>query len=184
MAQELVLVPKEKYQNLLKSEEKSSNLEEKSPLPKENPPNNVDPPTQTRIMEILEHTIPAKYQNKAKGLLQFLSRYGGDVVSLKDNGNLIYKSDVIQGYHISDLLKHALSANVKRDPIGYQQFYKALKEIDTPTSFIHNKKMIEPSRVQSGGGYVVKTQTDGAPPGYQPPKKKKMTKSNIKWLKF
>lgn len=76
MAQELVLVPKEKYQNLLKSEEKSSNLEEKSHLPKKNPPNNVDPPTQTRIMEILEHTIPAKYQNKAKGLLQFLSRYG------------------------------------------------------------------------------------------------------------
>lgn len=39
------------------------------------------------------------------------------------------------------------------------------------------------SEVPNGGGYVVKIQTDGAPPGYQPPKEK-MTKSNIKWLKF
>ena len=184
MARELVLVPKEKYQNLLQSEEKSISLQEKPPLPKKDPLKNEDPPFQTQILEILELIIPMKYQNKAKGLLHFLSRYGGDVVSWKDNGNLIYNGDVIQGSHISDLIKHALSPNVKGNPTGFQQFYKALKDIDTPTAFIHNKKMMDRSEVQSGGGYVVKIQTDGAPPGYQPPKKKQMTKSNIKWLKF
>lgn len=124
-----------------------------------------------------------KYQNKAKGLIKFLSRYGGDVVSWKGNGNFIYKGDVIHGSHISDLIKHTLSPNVKGNLIGFQQFYKALKDIDTPTSFIHNKKMMDHSEVPSGGGYVVKIQTDGAPLGYQPPKEK-MTKSNIKWLKL
>lgn len=44
--------------------------------------------------------------------------------------------------------------------------------------------MMKRSEEQSGSGYVVKKQTNGAPPNYQPPKKKTVTKTNIKWLKF
>jgi hypothetical protein len=121
----------------------------------------------------LEHIIPAKYQKKAKGLLHFLSRYGVDVVSWKDNANVIYNRDVIQGSQISDLVKHVLIPHVKGNRIGFQQFYQVLKDIDTPTSFIHNKKMMEHPAVKSCGGYVLKAQTGGALPNYQPPRRRK-----------
>ena len=92
-------------------------------------------------------------------------------MSWNEKGNLIYKGDIIEGSHISDLLKHALSNNTRRNPIGYRQFYLALKDIHNPTSLIHNKEMMKSSDEQSGHGFVVQRQTDGAPPNYQPPKK-------------
>jgi hypothetical protein len=49
MARELVLVPKEKYQNLLQSEEKLDSHQEKPLLPKKDPPNTEDSPTPLRI---------------------------------------------------------------------------------------------------------------------------------------
>jgi hypothetical protein len=44
--------------------------------------------------------------------------------------------------------------------------------------------MMKRSAEQSGSGFVVKKQTYGAPPNYQPSKKKRVIKTNIKWLKF
>ena len=117
-------------------------------------------------------------------LSHIISVYGADVVSWNEKGNLIYKGEIIKGSHIGDLLKHALTNNPRRNSTGYRQFYQALKHIHTPTSFIHNKEMIQRSEEQSGRGFVVQRQTDGAPPNYQPPKKKKATKIHIKWLKF
>ena len=77
-----------------------------------------------------------------------------------------------------------MTNNPRRNPTGFQQFYQALKDFHTPTSFIHNKEMMQHSEEQGGRGFVVQRQTDGAPPNYQPPKKKRATKTNIKWLKF
>ena len=94
-------------------------------------------------------------------------------MSWNEKRNLIYKDDIIEGSHISDLLKHALINNPRRNPSGYRQFYQALKNIHTPTSFIHNKEMMKRSEEQSGHSFVVQRQTDGAPPNYQPPKKKR-----------
>ena len=184
MAQELVLVPKEKYLKLTQVEDQTSRREETPPTPTKELPSDADSSTRTRIFDILEHIIPIKFQTKAKGLLKFLSQYGGDVVSWNEKGNLIYKGDIIEGSHIGDLLKHALTNNPRRNPTGYRQFFQALKDIHTPTSFIHNKEMMKRSEEQSGHGFVVQRQTDGAPPNYQPPKKKKATKIHIKWLKF
>lgn len=104
MAQELVLVPKEKYQKLTQTENHPLKSMETPLASKKDLPCDKDIPSQTRILEILEHVIPIKFQNKAKGLLKFLSQYGGDVLSWIDNGKLIYKGNVIVGSHISDLL--------------------------------------------------------------------------------
>ena len=71
--------------------------------PTKDPPTDKDIPTQMHVLEILEHVIPNKFHNKAKGLLKFLSQYCGDVLSWKDN--------VIEGSHITDLIKHALTPN-------------------------------------------------------------------------
>lgn len=184
MAQELVLVPKEKYPKLIQWKDHPPKSMETILETEKDAPTDKDIPTQMLVLEILEHVIPIKFQNKAKGLLKFLTQYGGDVLSWKDNGNLIYKDSAIEGSHITDLLKHALTPYSKGTPTGYRQFYQALKDIQTPTSFIHNKEMMKRSEEQSGSGYVVKKQTNGAPPNYQPPKKKTVTKTNIKWLKF
>ena len=92
-------------------------------------------------------------------------------MSWNEKGHLIYKGDIIEGSHIGDLLKHALTH--RRNPAGYRQFYQALKAIHTPTSFIHNKEMMKHSEEQSGHSFVVQRQIDGAPPNYQPPKKKR-----------
>ena len=184
MAQELVLVPKEKYQKLTQTENHPPKSMETILEPTKDPPTDKDIPTQMHVPEILEHVIPNKFHNKAKGLLKFLSQYGGDVLSWKDNGNLIYKDNVIEGSHITDLIKHALTHNSRGTPTGYRQFYEALKDIQTPTSFIHNKEMMKHSGEQTGSGLVVKKHTNGAPPNYNPPKRKRLTKTKIKWLKF
>ena len=129
--------------------------EEELPMPTKELPSDSDSSTRTRMFEILEHIIPIKFQTKAKGLLKFLSQFGGDVVSWNEKRNLIYEGDNIEGSHIGDLLKHALTNNPNRNPTGYRQFYQALKDIHTPTSFIHNKEMTNRSEEQRGHGFVV-----------------------------
>ena len=124
MAQELVLVPKEKYLKLTQVEDHTSRREETPPTPTKELPSDADASTRTRMFDILEHIIPIKFQTKAKGLLKFLSQYGGDVVSWNEKGNLIYKGDIIEGSHIGDLLKHALTNNPRRNPTGFDNFIK------------------------------------------------------------
>lgn len=53
---------------------------------------------------------------------------------------------LVEGSQISDLLKHAL-----------RQFYETLRDIQTPTSLIHNEEMRKRSREQSGSRYVANT---------------------------
>uniref|UniRef100_A0A8W8MHB5 Uncharacterized protein n=1 Tax=Magallana gigas TaxID=29159 RepID=A0A8W8MHB5_MAGGI len=84
----------------------------------------------------------------------------------------------------TDMIKRALTPNSRGTPTGHRQFYEALKDIQTPTSFIHNKEMMKPSGEQTGSGLVVKKHTSGAPPIDNPSKRKRLAKTKIKWLKF
>lgn len=52
----------------------------------------------------------------------------------------------VEGPHISALLKHAL-----------RQFYETLRDIQTPTTFIHNEEMMKRSEEQSGSRHVANT---------------------------
>ena len=124
MVKELVLVPKEKYLKLTQVENLTSRREETPPMPTKELPSDADGSTRTRMFEILEHIIPIKFQTKARGLLKVLSQYGGDIVFCNEKGNLIYKGDIIEGSHIGDLLKHALTNNPRRNPTGFDNFIK------------------------------------------------------------
>lgn len=74
---------------------------------------------QMYVFEILEYVILNKFYNKVKGLFKFLFQYGGDVFFWKDNGNLIYKDNVIEGLYIIDLIKYVLIYNLRGIFIGY-----------------------------------------------------------------
>ena len=96
--------------------------------------------------------------------------------------------EVIKPSHIVDLMRDAVCPKTAHRPFGYEQFYQALKAIDTPRSFIAHAHFtdkqpgVDPSLSQIGDGYIVKRKTNGSPQGYFPPQK--TTKTEIKWLKF
>ena len=59
-------------------------------------------------------------------------------------------------------------------PVGSDIFYKALTDVDTPSSLVANVCYTGSTGndtkhlSQKGSGYIVKKRTNGAPPGYSP----------------
>jgi len=142
--------------------------------------------TQNEFWNMLQYTIPIKLQKKAKGLLKFLLNNGKDHLKWNDAGQLIYKDKSVEGSNVSDLVKDALTKNTTNNPIGYREFYSGLRDINIPTSLILNDKrkiLLSGKDIQEGKGYVIKRKTNGAPPGFEPLKKKSKN-TMIKWIKF
>lgn len=108
MVQELDLVPKEKnLQKLTQTENHpiksmGTPIASKKDLP-------CDKIFRLKLEFLKSWSTSNQISKKAKGLLKSLSQYDGDVLFWKDNGKLIYKGNVIEGWHISVLLKKALT---------------------------------------------------------------------------
>ena len=197
MAQELVLMAKEKYDTLTKSSHNAKNQNSVQTDSDDIPSVNTDRDSAENEVygqlnmpafgDIIQYTIPVKMQRKANGLLQYLQQHGGNIIKWNQRGQIIANGEVIQGSHIVDLLRNAVCPKTAKRPIGYERFYQALTAIDTPRSFISNVYYtdIQPSikaLPQKGDGFIVKKKTKGSPPGYSPPQK--TSKTEIKWLKF
>jgi len=177
MAQELVLVPTEKYEILNKKREEAKTLSKTRECRDSN-----ETSREQNIWEVLRYLVPTKLEKKAQGLLHYILHNGKNNVRWNDAGQLIYKGDTVDGSHVTDLVLDAITEDTSVIPIGYRQFYEALRDINTPTSLVLNKDrkhFLSDAHDQEGKGLIVKRKTDGAPPGFHNPRKRTM-----KWIKF
>ncbi len=131
----MILVPKVKYQQLLnhQTEDKQSN---ENPEHRENENHNKsDSPDD--IKQAIEMTLPKTRQQKGLNLYAFLKRQDKNVLSWTENGQLIYKGQIIPHTHIVDLIRDAV-VSTKSLPNGKDEFYQALQMFHTPQGMIAN----------------------------------------------
>jgi len=181
MAQELILIPKVKYDILNSRQQETQN-----PQIKEADRDSNQISNHKNLWDALQYVIPLKLHRKARGLINYIVHNGKNLLNWDDADQLIYKGKSLQGSNVIYLITHALSPHTSARPIGYEEFHSALKDINTPTSLISNEKretMASTDNHQEGMGLVVKKRTDGAPPGLQRPRKKPKT-TTMKWINF
>jgi hypothetical protein len=87
------------------------------------------------------------------------------ILGWNDRGELRFHGETISGYHVTDLLKDSQYEYKSLKPIGTDQFYDGLREINIPQNLIGN--------TQRRGVNV-------RPPGIPVHKGKKMEKE--KWI--
>ena len=81
--------------------------------------------------------MPKNIRSRAKGLLLFIQKYGGN--NLQIQGNRVYMNGKQYG-HVIDFLRSAVSAYpIKSRPKGMTTFLSLLKKINTPMYFTPKK---------------------------------------------
>ena len=114
MAQELVLMAKEKYDTLMKScQNKKRNNDEKTSnvgnsFTRSDEVEACSEQTTPEFCDIIQCALPGKIQNKAKGLMQYLKQHGSDTIKWNRKGQIIVNDNVIKGSHLIDLLRDAV----------------------------------------------------------------------------
>lgn len=91
--------------------------------------------------EILR-SIPKSYSKKGESLLNLIS-FSSNKIQWNDNGTVIIDSEKIPGSNIIDLINDLLRPLKKNDPIGWEEFAKALKDIRIPLFYLGNPKRID-----------------------------------------
>lgn len=86
--------------------------------------------------------IPKSYIKKGESLLDFLLTRQNKV-HWDDDGTVLVDNNRITGSNIIDLVNDSLRPLKKSDPIGWEKFAKALKEIKVPLTYIGNPKRNE-----------------------------------------
>ena len=86
--------------------------------------------------DILQYAISKPMQRKAMGLLQYLHEHIGNTIKWNQRGQILVNGEVIPGTHIVDLVRHAVCSKTVRTPVGSDIFYKALTDVDTPSSLV------------------------------------------------
>jgi hypothetical protein len=180
MARDLVLVPRAKYQQMLKEQQNSDN----SPV---HDREKEDERTESKsLFNIDIHNLPKSLHRRANALIRFILDHGGYRLSWNDKGEIVLEGTVVKNSCMNDLLKYALTSKTKRLPEGHDLFLKTLKSIDTPAALVRNEDYTEPQD-QRGEGYVVRAPM-GPPPGFRPSKQKPLPsqpkKSRLQWIQF
>ena len=80
--------------------------------------------------------MPKTLKKKAEALLRYLE----NEVSWKDNGEVVYKGNILPGSHITDLVRYSLQEYGDREPLQYQTFLEILKEINVPKCVVTQRK--------------------------------------------
>ncbi|CAG2203794.1 unnamed protein product [Mytilus edulis] len=99
---------------------------------------------------LIELTIPVKYREKAKTLLQFLQSQS--TISWNKHGKVKINNETVPNSHIVDLLRDVvIPYGCKQLPSGHEIFYDFLKNIHIPMGLISNRmrKQLVQSDIQT-----------------------------------
>ena len=97
------------------------------------------PSTSSHLIEETLNSIPKSYHQNAKKLINFLK--GNEAFAWNDNGELIYKGQVIQGSDVDKLLNDAVrNKKISSGDSTFQNFLSALKSEGYPVHKLSNQK--------------------------------------------
>lgn len=146
MSKEMILVPRERFQDLLKANDHTS---------QDNPPKSTD-------VSVLKYMIPQRHHRRLDGFIDYLGQHH---TTWNDKGEIDLGGGYIQGSHIADMIKHAINPCKGTPPPHQEEFENYLRSISMPNS------LWDP---QTGGGmFVKKRKHEGTPPGVRKNKKVK-----------
>ncbi|GBN94809.1 hypothetical protein AVEN_105147-1 [Araneus ventricosus] len=84
---------------------------------------------------------PARYFSIAKNILDFL-KANNTILTWTPEGEIVYKGQCLPRTNIVKLVGDLLR-NRKKSPPRFKEFHTALKEMNIPTSYIINKKLLQ-----------------------------------------
>lgn len=100
--------------------------------------------------------IPKSYTKKGELLLNLISS-SKNKISWEDDGTVVIDNEKIPGSNIVDLVNDLLRPLKRNEPIGWENFAKALKDIKIPLTYIGNPKrtaFINKLKLSDLGGYT------------------------------
>ncbi|CAG2252922.1 unnamed protein product [Mytilus edulis] len=139
MTKEMILLPKHRYESIIRTENTESDKQTSAKeeiSPQEDIKTEKD--SSDDLNYLIELTIPVKYREKAKTLLQFLQSQS--TISWNKHGKVKINNETVPNSHIVDLLRDVvIPYRCKQLPSGNEIFYDFLKNIHIPMGLISNR---------------------------------------------
>ena len=98
-----------------------------------------EPKVEVLSDEMIVRGIPKNMKTRAQALLAHLKERE-DAITWDERGQVILKGDLIPKSNISDLISDAMRSRKHFNPVGVQQFYDVLYEINVPKDLVRNER--------------------------------------------
>ena len=129
----MVLIPEEK---LLRYEERDK---QKPEILYGRGEKEEQPKVEVLSDEMIVRGIPKNMKTRAQALLARLKEKE-DAITWDERGQVILKGILIPKSNISDLVSDAMRSRKHFNPVGVQQFYDILHEINVPKDLVRNER--------------------------------------------
>ncbi|CAG2254276.1 unnamed protein product [Mytilus edulis] len=173
MAQELILVSKERYERLVNQTQTTNQTDFRK---KEISKTDHGEHPVTNFMPMIDSTLPQKIKQHAADLYRFVLAQDKNVVNHNEQGELIRNGKTVTGSHIVDLIHYTVSTRQRKEPIGSKEFQILLRKMNVPKTLIAERG--KKSLTQTGGLFVKKKGRRDIMPGTTQKKEK------IRWIKY
>ena len=98
-----------------------------------------EPKVESLSDEMIVRGIPKNMKTRAQALLARLKEKE-DAITWDERGQVILKGSLIPKSNISDLISDAMRSRKHFNPVGVQQFYDILHEINVPKDLVRNER--------------------------------------------
>ena len=89
--------------------------------------------------EMIVRSIPKSMKKRAEALLDHLKERE-DIITWDEMGQVLLNGVLIPKSNITDLVSDAMRYRKNFNPVGVQEFYKVLKEINIPKDIVRNER--------------------------------------------
>ena len=94
--------------------------------------------TDSLSVEMIVRGIPKTMKSRAEALLAHLKERE-DIITWDEMGQVLLNGVLIPKSNITDLVSDAMRYHKNFNPVGVQEFYKALKEMNIPKDIVRNE---------------------------------------------
>ena len=95
--------------------------------------------TDSLSVEMIVRGIPKSMKSRADALLAHLKERE-DIITWDEMGQVLLNGVLIPKSNITDLVSDAMRYRKNFNPVGVQEFYKVLKEINIPKDIVRNER--------------------------------------------
>ena len=89
--------------------------------------------------EMIVRSIPKSMKKRAEALLAHLKERE-DIITWDEMGQVLLNGVLIPKSNITDLVSDAMRSRKNFNPVGVQEFYKVLKEMNIPKDIVRNER--------------------------------------------